>query len=256
MFVFPHQPTVFPTWRLSLAACVLLLVLLLAGCARYPSQHGIVTAAPKTMVAEAWVRGKVDPNLFYFLVIDTDGDTTTGPVPVVTGQEYSNGLFILSPTPPGQTIKQPAFYVEYSRRTAGGFQQFRLNPTTNTYDALGQPINGDITRDGAGLRVEIDLSLLGTPSPSNLQLNWITMESDDPDTIISGKIKSYDGLGPQGNDYLSIPRLDVTNTWTSGANGVPDELAYGTPYPDGRFESTTNNAAIDLIGWSVAIFIS
>lgn len=216
-------------------ACVILIGL--AGCARFPDGGGGNTAPARTLQSEATLAGTVNPNNFYFLAIDTDGDPANGPVPVVTG----DGWGVVSPTPPADPVREPGFYVMYHN---GQFQQFR-NGTP-----LGPPYRGEVSQDRKRLLIEIDQALLvdtGLAIPDTVQLNWITQEIlTDP----LGGVKQYDGIGFDGREYLAQLPLNVTQTLTSGTT-APLELMYPERYPDNTVENTTNIADIDLAGYTV-----
>lgn len=214
------------------------LVLLLAGCARYPSDQTNPVVPPITLRSSITVAGQINPAYYYFLAIDTDGNDANGPVPVVSGPELGNGWGTISGLGPNDPIKEPPFYVIYN---GGSFQEYRNG------QPIGRPYNAEVTSDRTGLVVEIDVRDLvpsGTLLPDTLQLNWITMKDLTIPPQDIGYTKEYDGFGPTGTDYLfDVP---LNQNWTRASG---DE--YGTPaeLPN----DTTTTGDIDLIGWSVDI---
>jgi hypothetical protein len=235
-----------------LTASLLLLCWITPGCARFPVDQTGTGSPSRTLSSQITVRGRINPGLYYFLAIDTDGDPSYGPVPVVTGPELGNGWVVIGPSRPTDPVRQPAFYLEYSPDTAGSPQQFRLNTDTNTYIPLGSPFKWQVSSDYTTLSVEIDESLLiasGQTSPTRIQINWITMDTKDLPPQDSGRIKQYDGLGPLGNDFFDIPQLDVAQHWSSGTGGVTEEPVY----QEGEY--TALNADLDIREWQAQTYI-
>ena len=253
-----------------LIGLLLLLLLLIAGCARYPApgQFGPVVP-PRTIYTELTVRGEyVNPSYYYFFAIDTSGNPQAGPVPVTTGTGFGNGWGTLFNTNSNQQQppRQPPFFVEYHN---GTFEQFRVNPATVTdvspgiAESLGVPYRAYIldashtpALRGPIISLEIDTSLLtqpGQPLPDTLEVNWITIEKPygDPGSVI-GEPLPYDGFGPKGNQYFEVP-ITTTNTWISGVGATPEELAYGQTYSDGQIENSTSDADIDEISWRIEV---
>jgi hypothetical protein len=222
---------------LLLSVCTLWL---LAGCARFPANPINPNAPARSLAVAMTVAGVIDPNSYYFFAIDTDGDSATGPVPDATG--LGNGWGIIAPTPAGSPVVQPAFYVVYHN---GVFQQVH-NGT-----ALGQPYAYNVS--GATLSMEIDLSLLGDPIPTPVEVNFITQQDVDTSSSTTPIVKSYDGMGPNGNDYFSPLDLDVAQTMIANQPGYPEELAYGQSYAGGGVESTTKIANLDITGWQLEV---
>ncbi|HEX2951274.1 MAG TPA: hypothetical protein VHV83_17155 [Armatimonadota bacterium] len=218
---------------------ILTISILIAGCARFPSTGNISNAPSRTLYSEITLQDRINPNYYYFLALDTDQNTATGPVPVVTGYGYTNGWGTIAPTPPDENPIEPPFYVEFHN---GIFEQYRNG------QPLSPPFRSGLSEDGKTLWVEIDESLLdpliGSVSSPIVQLNWITMEDIDP-SLSEGDRKQYDGFGRTGNDYLDAVTLKTAMTWTSGEGTIPVEYPYGVE------EQTTSNEAIDIVHWQV-----
>lgn len=236
--------------RLFLWSLILgLLGALLAGCARFPTGDQVTNAPPRTLYSEITLNGPINPNYYYFLALGVDQTRSTGPVPVVTGPELSNGWGTITGLPSNQ-VQIPPFFVQFHNNT---FAQFRRQAEQTEY--LGAPYRyGTTTVDGRGrIWVEIDQRLLepflGTTANPIVQLNWITMQviTVPPEQIGLGK--QYDGFGVTGNGYLDAVPLTTAITWESGINGQPVEPPYG---PD---ERTAQDPSIDMIDWRVDVRI-
>lgn len=221
-----------------LSIMLVTLLPLLAGCARFPTDIPPNGAPARTLFSEMSVVGTINPNYYYYLALDTDGNPATGPAPVAQGV----GWGVISPTPVNQPVTLPDFYVVYH---GGLFMQYRGAV------AIGPPYRGELP-DPQHLLVEIDQALIATTVPSFVQLNWITQEDTAAPPQGNG-IKQYDGLGYNGNKYLDHVVLDAPNIRQSGVNAEDPELAYNQQYLDGTTENTTNNPAIDMTSWRVEV---
>ncbi|MHB9025691.1 MAG: hypothetical protein ACYC7E_16230 [Armatimonadota bacterium] len=213
------------------------MAVLFAGCARFPAGGGGGVAPARTLLSEITVLGSINPTYYYFLAINTDGDPDHGPVPIVTGPELGNGWGTLAGFPPEAYPIEPPFYVEYHN---GLFQEYQNG------QPIGQPYRGEVTQNGTGLLVEIDLVDLGAVVSDRIQLNWITNEKISTNPSDLGIAKEYDGFGPQGTNYIDITSLLTTQSFYSGENGIVAEL------PD----DSTSVADIDMIGWHVEVKIN
>jgi len=222
--------------RLLLGSSILIVILLLAGCARYPSNQGPNDIPPVTITTQITLNGDYNPAYYYFFAVGTDPTNVTGPVPVVTGPELGNGWGTISGLGPDDPIQEPPFYVMFN---GGSFQEFRNG------QPIGQPFRGEVQNNNT-IVLEIDARDLvptGDPLPSTIQVNWITMKDLTIPPQDAGYIKEYDGFGPSGYDYLAYLTLDQNRTIYSGEPGIPEETA----------EDTTITPAIDMIGWEVGI---
>jgi hypothetical protein len=209
-------------------------MLLLAGCARFPETPAGSTAPANTLVCTMTVLGTINDSYYYFLAIDTDQLSVTGPIPVVTGSELGNGWGTLSNIGPDDPVQQPPFFVMYHD---GSFSEFR----NNTF--IGRPYRTEITSDRKQMIVEFDQNDLGTPIPDIIQLNWITQEMITTPPQLVGVRKQYDGFGPSGNTYLDAIDLRVPQFIESGIGNAPEELP----------RDTTSIDAIDLVNWTVEV---
>ncbi len=237
----------------------LITALIISGCARYPSTVVIpVTPGGFRMKSEIYVRGKINPASYYFFVLDNSADPNIGPVPVGTAPnsadiaKYGDAWSILGPVGVGADIYRPNFYVEYSQQTGGAFRQFRLRADGKSYEFVGNPLIGEVTSGGDGLRVEVESTAISTTTPTILKMNWITMDNITMPTQATD-IKDFDALGPLGNDFFSMQNLKTSGKWESGWS-LP-ELQYNESYPTGLRESTTNIPALDIIRWNIELIV-
>lgn len=167
---------------------IVFFAVLLAGCARYPTTTTPGTEPTRTLYCEMTVnnQGQIDPDDYYFLAIGVDQSDSTGPVPVITGPELTNGWGTITGLPAGQ-VEEPPFYVMVH---GDSFAQY----LGSTY--LGAPFQYGTKDDKKTIWVEIDQSqidplLVGVSDPI-IQLNWITMQSI---TAPLDQQKQYDGFG-------------------------------------------------------------
>jgi len=220
---------------------VVVLAVLCAGCARYPTTEIPNTVPSRTLVSQITVQGVINPAYYYFFALNVGTDPSHGPVPLVTSQALANEWGILSGYGPNDPVLIPPFYVMYHN---GSFQQYRAGAP------IGPPYIGRVSQDRKTLYVEVDVSLItatGQPAATNVQINWITTNTIIPSPADVGTTKIFDGFGYYGNDYLDTVPLDTARVWQSGVNGVLDEYSgdYNTAgYPD-----------IDMISWQVEVRI-
>lgn len=226
---------------------VLVVLCLLAGCARYPATPQPGDIPPRTLYCEMSVtgHGQINPNDYYFLALGVDQTGTTGPVPVTAGLGYTNGWGTISPLP-GNQVVQPPFFVQIH----GGAVQQYLGSTP-----LGSPYRYGTRDNNQTIWIEIDQRLLdpllGTIANPIVQLNWITMETlTAPIDPIAGD-KQYDGLGRTGNSYLQTIPLMASNIYSS--DNQPGSPYYEPTY--GPDETTTSDPDIDIAHWAIEVRI-
>lgn len=222
--------------RMLLGSCILVAVLLLAGCARYPSDQEPTDIPPVTLTTRITLDGEYNPAYYYFFAVDTDADDADGPVPVVTGPELGNGWGTISGLGPNDPIEEPPFYVMFY---GGSFQEFRNG------EPIGQPFRAEVQNNNT-IILEIDARRLvpeGEPLPETIQVNWITLTTLTTPPQNTGDIKEFDGFGFTGYDYLAYVPLDQNRTIYSGEPGIPAETA----------GDTTLTPAIDMIEWEVGV---
>lgn len=212
---------------------------LCAGCARTPAG---VTPGQQTLVTfEVQVAGSVsvDPNAYYYIVIDTDNDPTDGPVPVVA-RPWGNGYAAGSYT----------HYILY--RPGAGFRVFQSadeNHTENTY--IGPPLQagvGTTNRPSDTLIIQIDRSQIATVNPDVRALDVNVIATDrvplDPQEVTP---KTVDGLGGSGNEFVTIP-LTFTTTYANGVDPDP-----GHPEGPNDAPGLAAHPNLDLTNWRFTV---
>lgn len=200
---------------LGLVRAILLLAMaaLLGGCAQFPAAVAGGTAR-QLLDMRMTVRGGIDPNAYYLFVIDTDGRDSDGPEVIAPFTEFLGN---------GRATGSYTYYVEYH---LGLFELFRDQPeqegtTVPPREALGEPFFTDSTSSAGTLQCSVDLSTLrdnaNDPNPTQLELNFITVN----EIVLPGEIpvipRASDGFGPQGTRYVA---LRVENGLIIENNGI------------------------------------
>jgi len=202
---------------------ILLSLPLLAGCARSPAQR--LDNRPRQRLAmEMRVAGRIDPGLYYFFAIDTNGNLDDGPVPLVmtpsTPMPASGVPLVIS-----DTVLPPSDYVVFH---GGVFQHYRSGRFVGPPYQYAPP-----SGDGDTISITLDRSGLANPAVASLQLNFVTADqlipSDDPLTpldvdaavdpflsVPTGPNATYENSAPTGglpNDDLDIVywRVEIRN---------------------------------------------
>lgn len=219
-----------------LIAIILSLVsaLLCSGCARSPEGGPQPT---RRLLIEMRVAGAINPNYFYYIAFDNDGDPNDGPEAVV-GPPWGNGWGTGSIT----------HFVQFSGSLPqGGYGLFRITDDTllgKVY--LGPPVfRVTPTAGGDTLRFAIDLDDIIVPPQTSgsdietLGINFITTDITPSDPSFIGP-RQWDALGDRSsNTYIRlniIPGRIVSNT-TEGLE------------PEGD----TANANLDIVDWSIEV---
>lgn len=218
---------------------VSLSVALLAGCARTPT--GVTPGGQTLITFQAQVQGQIvpgDPNAYYYIVLDTDNNPTTGPIPVVA-RPWGNGYAAGSYT----------HYVLYHNGVFGVYASVDANHTTSTY--LGRPLQAGITttnHPNDTLFVQVDRAQIADLHPDVRALDVNIIATDrvplDPQELT---VKVVDGLGASGNDYVTIP-LTYTTVYNNGVD--PDPAHPETPLD--AFGLATN-PDLDLVNWRITV---
>lgn len=186
--------------RRWLTVATLTLGLLATGCARTP---GGVVVNRRLIDLRLTLRGTPDPNGYYLFVIDSNGRGTDGPR-------------VLAPLTPflgnGRATGSYTHYVEFHQ---GRFELFRDQPeapgvTPPPRVALGAPFAYDASSSSGTLSCTLDLNQLrasaGAALPSQLEVNFITVNR----IVLPGEVppepRQSDGLGLDGANYL-VARL-------------------------------------------------
>ena len=212
-----------------LCACLcLVLSLMVVGCARMPSTPGGTGAPTRQLIVHFTLAAPVDPALYYFVAIDTNGNPNDGPVPIVANPSApipATGVpLILS-----DSTLPPPFYLQYHQGAFFEYKELRF---------IGPPYYGAVSQDGRTVGVIMDLSQI-TTTATQIELNIITADRLLPPESQFIEL-NYDGLGRNGNAYVIIP-VDVS--------GVYDNA--GAIAPEG--EGDTSLPALDITDWSVEV---
>jgi hypothetical protein len=173
---------------------IALLSLLLAGCAKFPSQS--VQPSGKQLVIRMSVAGRINPSYFYYVAFNTGSQTSLGPLPVIAppwGNGWGTGTI--------------THFVRYAQ---GGYRIFRILPNTNNLgivDTGSPPISSEQPSGGGTLRFTVDLSQIASEIPADqiqtLTVNFIATDIVPTDPYFPGP-KYYDALGETGSDFLTI----------------------------------------------------
>lgn len=210
-------------------ACLLLLLGLPAvGCARMPSTPGPTGAPTRQLIVHFTLAAPVNPSYYYFVAIDTNGNTNDGPVPIVANPSApipATGvpLIISDSTVP------PEFYLQYHQ---GAFFQYK------SLAFIGPPYQGALSQDGRTIGVILDLDQI-TQTVQTIELNIITADRLLPPQSQFIEL-NYDGLGANGNNYLILP-IDVSGLYDN-AGAIAPEGEGDTPIPE-----------LDITDWSVEV---
>ncbi|MBI5830720.1 MAG: hypothetical protein HZB16_00230 [Armatimonadetes bacterium] len=209
---------------------------LVCGCAKYP---GDAVVTRRLLDMRMTLRGVPDVNAYYLFVLDTNGRGADGPQ-------------VIAPLTPflgnGRATGAYTYYVEYHQ---GRFELFRDQPevqgvTPPPREALGEPFAFDDSSSSGSLRCTLDLTQLRPvstdPSPTQVELNLITVN----EIVLPGETppvpRQSDGLGADGNTFLVLRMengLQVNNNGTEGAGEV--------------FGGRQLDAAYDIVDFSVAV---
>ena len=221
--------------RLIALVIVFAATLIASGCAKAP------TGGPgsiRRLVIEMQVAGVINPNYFYYVAIDNDGDPSDGPAAVIASP-WGNGWGTGSIT----------HYVQFDNSLPqGGYGLFRI-PDASLLGKiyLGPPVNF-ITPGPSGdtLRFTVDLdALVIAPQTTgndiqSLEINFIATDVVPTDPAFVGP-RQWDALGDNStpNRFFSFnitPGAVISND-TEGIEAPND-----VPNPD-----------LDIINWSIEV---
>ena len=231
--------------RLPILAAITLLVLtVLAGCAKYPS--GAATTG-KQLVVTVKVRGRItpfdsaDPSIrhHYFIAIDNDSDQNTGPW-AVTGPPYGGTGWVTS-ADADDSVGVTSF-IQYDSANPNGYV-YSILPGSNFLNTSSPqlPIRTELLDGGSTLRFTVDFSQIATTAIpfdqiNQLDVNFITTNvlAVDPNAIYEDR--EWDALGPSGQDYVTV---DTTSDRTYYENNVESHVVTD---PD-----------IAIVSWSIEV---
>lgn len=205
----------------------IVLTMLLVGCARYPKiEMPQVSKNRLTITFE--VKGTINPNSYYFLAFDDDDDPLDGPLPAVV-KPFGNGW--------GTGSFTRFIEIHLSRATL-----FEVNPNDPLQPVLiGYPIDFEQRQSSITVTVDMD-AFFRAGIPNAIDFNIIAVDEIILDPNYEG-IRSYDALGPRGNDYVTIP-MQATAEYRNG-QGFIKELS-GDAFPAGSDH-------LDIVDWEVKV---
>lgn len=221
---------------MSRSLWILGLMLGLIGCAKFPEQPPAPISRDRLIITLTYA-ASVDPNFFYYIAIDDDGDPRTGPLPSLT-RPWGNGWGVPYDETLGSRIH---FFVEIFRQSA---QVFRIQVFQPPFTAqpMGPPLDFSFPQSNQ-IRVTVDLRQLfppPAPLPERLELNFISVDELKTNPYDNTPRRGFDALGPTGNDFISIP-LSSTQTFQNGQGWVSEASG------DARID------ALDLTDWEVRV---
>ena len=214
-------------------ALLLLAGLALQGCAQFPEDAGQIQAR-RRMTVSFNVAGRINPLYYYFIAIDTEGNPSAGPVPVVS-----------SPWGNGWVTGRVTHFVQYH---LGVFTVYQMREGSSLLvaDSIGPPFEYNQPDAGAGnlVRVVLDQDTLGTDL-NQINLNLIATDRIIIEPTFQGT-KLYDGLGTSGNSFVTLP-VDISQTFTNAQSLDPERAGDLPPQPGGGV--VVND--LDITDWMV-----
>lgn len=212
---------------------------MLAGCAHTPP--GVTPIGQTLVTFEVQFQGAINPgnpNAYYYIVLDTDNNPATGPVPVVA-RPWGNGYAAGSYT----------HYVLYHNGVFGVYRSADANHTTSTF--IGRPFQAGLATHNVpndSLFIQIDRAQIADvhPDVSALDVNVIATDRVplDPQEVTT---KIVDGLGASGNDYVTIP-LTFTTTYNDGID--PDPAHPENPLDAPGLDTRPD---LDITNWRISV---
>jgi len=212
------------------------LVVGLAGCAKFPEQPAAPPSRDRLIITLTYA-ANIDPNSFYYIAVDDDGDPTTGPLPALT-RPWGNGWGVPLDETLGSRIH---FFAEIFRQSVQVFRIQVFQPPFTT-QPLGPPLDFSFPQPNQ-IRVTLDLRQLFPPPdpiPERVEMNFISVNELKTNPYDNTPRTGFDALGPTGNDFISIP-LTSTQTFRNGQGWVMETSG------DAQIDS------LDLTDWEVRV---
>ncbi|NCO34855.1 MAG: hypothetical protein AUJ92_14735 [Armatimonadetes bacterium CG2_30_59_28] len=207
--------------------CLLSLLLLMSGCARGPGGGVIPPTAVNRLIVRATFDAPVDDRLYYFVALDDDDTSADGPLP------------LRRPAPNGWGTGSFTTFVQYH---LGQYQVFQhvVNPDDSVTDTpINQPFTFTLPAGDNQLIFTLDMDNYWADDVDFLDINFITTDEIITDSGLNID-KTYDGLGPTGNDYITIPVK--ANATFQNNDALSREFAGDVAIP-----------AIDITDWRIEI---
>lgn len=224
------------------APLVVLGIIGLAGCARFPDTPSVTGV--RRLTVEVQVAGRIRPDYSYFVLfnLSNDPDGREGPLPVVLppwGNGFAAGAF--------------THFVRFDQfQPQGGYALYRVLPNSNLqgFEYLGVPLRAEpVGTDTNHLRFEIDLVQFIPDVPTAramrfIQLNLIATDRvpTDPNDLTP---KNWDALGDSRlgtSQYLSL-RIDQNRIFRNSEVG-----------PSVReVEGDVRDPDLDIVDWRLEV---
>jgi hypothetical protein len=234
---------------------VLLLMAVLAGCAKFPSNGG---AGNNTRVIFSMtVDGEIKPNFIYMVAIRWSKSTSPlgqGPIPVIS-QPWGNGFVagranVFVRFDPIQDPTHPYIVYRFTNPIPDDQQPTEGQEYLTQWVQTGYPVNYlDVDPGTRTIRFELDLSQIAENTGDvsllrSLQVNFLTMDRIPQGSDTS---KHYDGIGdtrlPSGiNEWINIPltRDGIYNNSTGINQGLEPRL-------------DTDDPDLDIVDWQIEV---
>lgn len=219
----------------------LLLLLLLAGCARFPEGGQAVS---KRLIVQFRVAGQIRADYHYFILIDNDSDLlgVDGPVPPIAppwgGNGFATGSF--------------RYFVEHNGALPfNGFVLYKvLEPDRlQVFQPLGPPIEASVSPDGKSLRAVIDFASIALEGqdPADIRVLQINIIATDrtPKDPTDTSLKMWDALGDSRqspNSYLTI-QTDIDRVLRNADTNME---------PTGDVVNG-NDPDLDIVDWQIEV---
>lgn len=217
--------------RLIRYAVVLIALVLLAGCSRFPA--GSTSASVREMTFHIQFAGPINDNDYYFVPIDNTGGGL-GPVPVFPSAIAGEGWVTGSAT----------HYVEYHQRQYTVFQITSLQPFRS--EPVGSPVRSTLPEAGsASLQFTIDLNAIHATG-SSVDVNIIA--TDQP----LANVRLLDGLGRTGNDFVEIG-ISFDRTITNQDSLTPEMTGDVLDQNLNTQPRNDQTDPLDITDWSITV---
>jgi len=221
-----HLPDLRGRRRLFVLA-VLLPTVLAVGCAKSPTTGGVGVVTNRLLVQFS-VDGGINDLFYYFVAFDDDDNPADGPLPVISspwGNGWGTGSFTR--------------FVEYHQGVFRVLTHTVNDDGTVDDEYVDRPFQFTFPQGGKELSFVLDYAKNFPSDPRTLDINIITTDEIilDPNLQIE---KTFDALGPRGNDYVSI-QTQTNGVFTNQTAAIREE-AGDVSRPD-----------LDLIDWRIEI---
>jgi len=213
--------------RLALFVSLLVVPVVVAGCAKGPGAGVTPPLAVNRLTVRITFDAPVNDNLYYFVAFDDDDNSADGPLP------------LRRPAPNGWGTGSFTTFVQYH---FGQYQVFRhvVNPDQSVTDTpLNQPFSFTLPQGSNQIAFTLDMDNYWAADVDFLDINIITTDELITDSNLNID-KIFDGLGPTGNDYVTIP-IKANATFQNN-EALIREFAGDVPIP-----------AIDITDWRIEI---